>query len=129
MFLIDYPCIREKYLPYYSKNVTWNLLHAYIDAKRQILIDQYPGDLVQSISILKPQCPNITFSDQIRYDRLFQKVVHKEGESKMNYIKIFQNVKNLAITVVKSYSEDHLMHTFFKKLQKYGKYYAQIASH
>ena len=49
-----YPSIRGEDLPDYSKNVTWNLLHAYIDAHSQILIDEYPGDVVQATSRLKP---------------------------------------------------------------------------
>ena len=36
---------------------------------------------------------------------MFQKVVHKGGESEINYIKIFQNTKSLAILVGNSYTE------------------------
>ena len=31
------------------KKVTWNILHAYIDAHSQILIDECPGDGVHAI--------------------------------------------------------------------------------
>ena len=48
-----------------------------------------------------------TKSDNI----MFQQVVHKFGESETNYIKIFQNATDLAISVVNSYTEDKLMHT------------------
>ena len=53
MFLMDYPSIRGEYLPDDSKNPTWNLLHAYIDAHSQILIDGFTGDGVQAISIFQ----------------------------------------------------------------------------
>ena len=77
MLLIDYPYIRGEYLPDHAKNSTWNLLRAYIDAHIQILIDEYPGDGVQAISIFQYQCSNITFSYQRRYNILFQKVMYK----------------------------------------------------
>ena len=101
--------------------------HAYIYAHNQRLIDEYPGDGVQSISRLKYQCENITFSGQSRYNRLFQQVIHKRGESEINYIKIFQGAKALLISVVNSYSEDQLMHTFLDNLQQGGKYSYQIS--
>ena len=77
MLLIDYPYIRGEYLPDHAKNSTWNLLRAYIDAHIQILIDEYPGDGVQAISIFQSQCSNITFSDHRIYNRLFQQVMYK----------------------------------------------------
>ena len=43
MLLMDYPCIRGEDLTDYAKNSTWDLLHAYIDAHSQILIDYYTG--------------------------------------------------------------------------------------
>ena len=63
----------------------------------------------------------MTFSDQIRYNRLFQQVIHKIGESSIKYAKIFQNTKALEIPVRNSDSEDQLMHTFLDNLQKCGK--------
>ena len=50
MLLMDYPSIRGGDLPYYAKNATQNLLHAYIDAHSQKIIDEYPEDGVQAIS-------------------------------------------------------------------------------
>ena len=41
-----------EYLPYHSKNSTWNLLHAYIDVHNQQLIDECSGDGVDAISRL-----------------------------------------------------------------------------
>ena len=81
MLLMDYSSIRGGNLPDYSKQATCNLSHACIDANRQTLIYKYTGDGLQAIMILQPQCENKTFSEKISYNRLFQKVVHKEGES------------------------------------------------
>ena len=110
--------IKREYLPGYAKKATWNLLHAYIDAHIQIFVDGYPGDKVQDISRFQYQCPNITFSDQIRYNRMFQKVIQKSGDSAINHIKIFQNSNAMEISVVKSYYEDQLMYTFLENFQQ-----------
>ena len=69
------------------------------------------------------------FSNKIIYNRLFQKVIHKGGDSDINYFKIFQNYKALVILVVNSYSEDKLMHTFLQNFQHGRKYSSQIAIH
>ena len=70
---MDYPPIRGEDLPYYAKNATWNLLNTYINAHSQIFIDECPGCGVQSISILKHKCENMTFSDQIKKLDCFRK--------------------------------------------------------
>ena len=61
-------------------------------------------------------------SDQSRYNRMFWQEVHKGGESAINYIKIFENSKDLTISVVNNYTEDQLMHTLFDNLQQGVKY-------
>ena len=71
----------------------------------------------------------MTFADQIIYDRMFQKVVHKGGEFKNNYIKRFQNDKALGISVVNSNTEYQLMHSSLDNFQKGGNYSDKIASH
>ena len=71
----------------------------------------------------------MTFADKARYDRIFQQVRHKGGESAINYIKILQNAQALSVSVGNSYSEDQLMHTFLDKIRQGGKYSAQISSH
>ena len=91
--------------------------YAYIDAHSKILIDLYPGYVVQSISRLKYQCTNMIFSGQSRYNRLFHQVIKKGGDSAINYIKIFQNAKALSISVGNSYSEYQSMHTFLENSQ------------
>ena len=63
----------------------------------------------------------MNFYDQRIYNRLFHKVIHKEGDSEINYIKIFHNSKALAISVVNSYSKYQFMHTFLDNLQNGGK--------
>ena len=83
---MDYPCIRGEEIPDQAKKPTQNLLHAYIDAHSKILIDKCPGYGVQDISRFQYQCENMTFPDQRIYNRMFQKVVHKGGESEINYI-------------------------------------------
>ena len=111
------------------KKATWNLLHAYIDANSQILIDEYPGDILQAKSKLKYQCASIIFVEQIRYNRLFQQVIHKVRESAINYIKIFKCTKAFLISVINSYSGDHLMHTFLYNFHQGGNYSTLIAMH
>ena len=71
----------------------------------------------------------MTFYDNSRYDRTFQQVTHKGGESAMNYIKIFQNAYALSISVGNSYSEDQPIHTFLDNFHQGGKYSVQIAIH
>ena len=85
----------------YAKKATWNLLHAYIYAHSQILIDEFPVDGVQNILIFQSQCVHMTFSDKNIYKRMFKQVVHKGGESEINYIRIFKNAKALKISVGK----------------------------
>ena len=53
---------------------------------------------------------------------MFWQEVHKGGESAINYIKIFENSKDLTISVVNNYTEDQLMHTLFDNLQQGVKY-------
>ena len=53
MLLMEYPSIRGEYLPGYAKNTTWKLLYSYIDSHIQILIDEYPGDVVHAIPKLQ----------------------------------------------------------------------------
>ena len=71
----------------------------------------------------------MTFENKSRYDRTFQQVTHKGGESAINYIKRFQNAQALSVSVGNSYSEDQIMHTFLDNFQQSGKYSAQLASH
>ena len=71
----------------------------------------------------------MTYDENNRYNRIFQQVKHKGGESAMNYIEIFQKSQALSVSAGNSYSEDQLMHTFMDNFHQGGKYSAQIASH
>ena len=71
----------------------------------------------------------MTFFDKSRYDKTFQQVIHKGGESAISYIKIFQNAHAFSIYVGNSYSKDQLMHTFLDNFHQDGKYSTQISSH
>ena len=69
---------------------------------------------------LQSHCENMTFADKSTYDRTFQQVTHKGGESAINYIKRFHNAQELSVSVGNSYSEDQIMHTFLDNFQKSG---------
>ena len=60
----------------------------------------------------------MAFSDQSRYNNMFQKMVHKGEESEINYIKIFRNYKALEISVGNSYTEDHIINTLLGNFHK-----------
>ena len=104
-------------------------MHANIDVHSRILIAELPKDGIKCIEKLQSHCANVNFADKSRYDMTIQKVTHKGGESAINYIKIFHNAHDLSISVVNSYSEDQLMHTFLDNFHQGGKYSAQINSH
>ena len=71
----------------------------------------------------------MTFTGKSRYDRNFQQITHKGGESVINYIKRFHNAHALSVSVGNSYSEYQLMHTFMDNFHQGGKHSAQIARH
>ena len=71
----------------------------------------------------------MTFSDKSRYDRIFQQVTYKGGESETNYIKRFQNSQALSFLVQKNYQEYQLVHIFQNNFHQGGKYSTQIANH
>ena len=50
---------------------------------------------IKCIEKLQSHCANMTFADKSRYDRTFQKVTHKGGESAVDYIKMFHNAQDL----------------------------------
>ena len=52
---MNYPSIRGEILPDYAKKSTWDLLHAYIDAHSQILVNKLPRDGVHAITKLQSQ--------------------------------------------------------------------------
>ena len=91
MVLVDYPTIRGQYIKYHFKKAISNPLHTNIDVQIRRLISELPTEGVNCISKLQYHCANMNFYEKIRYDRLFQLVTHKGGESAMNYINRLQN--------------------------------------
>ena len=85
-----------------------------------ILIANFPRYEVNFFEKLQSYCANINFAEKSRYDRIFQQVTHKGGESAMNYIKISQNAQALPVSVGKNYSEDQLMHIFLDSFHQGG---------
>ena len=69
----------------------------------------------------------MNFSDNSRYDRIFQQVTHRGWESAMNYIKIFQNAQASSVSVENNYPETQLMHIFLDKFHRGGKYYDEVS--
>ena len=102
-------------------------MHENIDVHSKRLSAEFLSDGIKCIDKLQSHCANMNFSDKSRYDRTFQYVTPKGGKSAMKYIKRFQNVHALSISVVSYYSEDQLMHTFLDNFHRDRKYYAQIA--
>ena len=128
--LLDYQKIGgDDIIEDYAKKTISNLLHANIYVQSRRFISEFPKDEIKCINKLQSHCAKITFSDKSRYDRTFQKVTHKGGESAISYIKRFQNAHALSVSLGNSYSEDQLMHTFLDNFKQSGKCSAQIASH
>ena len=127
--LLYCPTILGKDIKYYVSKAIKNILHANIDVQSRRLVAKIPADGVKFISKLQSHCANMTFSDKSKYDRIFQKVTHKLGESAMNYINIFHNEQALSVLVGNSYSEDQFMHILLDNFHQNGKYIAQIPSH
>ena len=96
-------------------------MHDNIDVHSRIFIAEFPGDEINCTETLQSYCSNVTFAENFSYDRSFQQVTHKVGESEMNYIKIFKNSHALSVSVGYAYSEDQLMHTFLDKFYQGGK--------
>ena len=104
-------------------------MHVNIDSHIRRLIDEFPKDGIKCLEILQSHCANMNFADKIRYDRTFQRVTNKGGESAIKYIKRFQNAHNFSVSVGNSYFEDQIMNTFLYNFHQGGKYSTQIASH
>ena len=128
--LLDYPrIVRNDVIEDYAKKAIRNLLHTNIDVYSRRLISEFSKDGIKCIEKLQSHCANMTFSDKSRYDRTFQQITHKVGESAINNIKRFQNAQALSVSVENRYSEDKIMHTFLDYFHQSGKYSAQLESH
>ena len=98
--LLDYPKIGgDDVIEDYAKKATRNILHENIDVHSRRLIAEFPKYGIKCIEKLQSHCANMTLADKSRYDRTFQQVTHKGGESSINYIKSFQNAHTLSVSV------------------------------
>ena len=118
--LRDYPKLEGGNIKDYAKQAIRNLLHVNSSVHSRRLIAEFPDDGIRCIQKLQSHCADMTFADKSRYDRTFQQVTHKGGESAINYIKRFQNAQALSVSVGNSYSEDQIMHTFLDNFQQSG---------
>ena len=100
--LLDYPKIGGDDIDSDAKKAIRNPLHANIDAHIRRLIAELPKYGIKCIENFQSHYANITFSDKSRYDRTFQQVTHKGGESTINYTKRFYNARALSVSVQKS---------------------------
>ena len=119
--LRDYPKMGGGDVKDYAKQAIRNLFHANSCVHSSRLIADFPKDGIKCLEKLQSHCANMTFADKSRYDRTFQQVKHKGGESAINYIKMFQNAQALSVSVGNSYSEDQIMHTFLDNFHQSGK--------
>ena len=119
--LLDHPKIGGDDVKDYAKHAIRNLLHANSDVHSRGLIAESPKEGIKCIEKLQSHCANMTFADKSRYDRTFQQVKYKGGESSINYIKRFQNAQALSVSVGNRYSEDQIMHTFLDSFHQSGK--------
>ena len=77
----------------YAKHAIKTLLHANSCVHSRRLISEFPEDGMKCLEKLQSHCANMTFTDKSRYDRTFQKVTHKGGESAINVIWTLKLVK------------------------------------
>ena len=87
--LRDYPKMEEKNVKDYAKMAIRNFFHANSCVHNRSLIAEFPEYGIKCMEKLQSHCANMTFADKSRYDRTFQQVTHKGGESAINYIKRF----------------------------------------
>ena len=100
--LLDYPKLGgDDIIEDYEKKAMSNILNANIDVHSRRLIADFPKDGIKCIEKLQSHCANMTFSDKSIYDRNFQQVTHKGGESA------------ILVSLRKSYSEIHLCTHFW----------------
>ena len=102
--LLNYSKIGGDNVKDYVKQSIRNLLHANSDVHRRRLIAEFPKYGIKCLEKMQSHCANMAFADKSRYDRTFQQVTHKGGESSINYIKMFHNAQYLSVSVGNSYS-------------------------
>ena len=82
--LRDYPKLEGEHIKEYAKMAIRNLLHVNSCVHNRRLISEFPEDGIKYMEKLQSHCANMTFADKSRYDRTFQQVTHKGGESAIN---------------------------------------------
>ena len=87
--LLDNPKIGGDDIEYNAINSIGNILHANINVHSRRFIAEFPIDGIKCIKNFQSHCANMNFADKSRYERTFQHVTHKRGESTMKYIKVF----------------------------------------
>ena len=80
-----------------KKRLSETFFHANIDVHNIRLIAEFQKYGIKCIEKVQSHCANMTFADKSRYDRTFQQVTHKGGESAIKYIKRFQNEHALSV--------------------------------
>ena len=80
----DYPKLEGENIKEYAKMAIRNLLHANSCVNSRKLIAEFLEDGIKCMEELQSHCANMTFADKSRYDRTFQQVTHKGGESAIN---------------------------------------------
>ena len=79
--LLSYPKIGGENIKDLVKMAIRNLFQSNIGIYSRVSIADFPGDGVKCIEKLQSHCANVTFSDKSRYDRIFQQVTHKVGDT------------------------------------------------
>ena len=79
--LLDYQKIGGDDVKDYARQATISLLHDNSDAHNRILIAEFPKYGIKCIEKLQSHCATMIFAGKSRYDRTFQQVTHKGGES------------------------------------------------
>ena len=87
--LRDDPKMEGENVKDYAKISIRNLLHSNSCVHSRRLIAEFPEDGIKCMEKLQSHCANMNFVYKSRYDRTFQQVTHKGGESAINYMKIF----------------------------------------
>ena len=84
--LRDDPKLEGENIKVYAKMAIRNLIHANSCPHSRILIVEFTEDGIKCIPKLQSHCANMTFADKSRFDRTFQQVTHKGGESAITYM-------------------------------------------
>ena len=64
MLIMEYSYKEGEEIQEYTKQATWNLFDAFIDTYIRKLIYEYPGNVLEAITILKYQCENMNSAEK-----------------------------------------------------------------